>query len=592
MTDLLDKLIPTQAPTETQRILSLPVDDRQPEDDLSELVDELTGELKTSRGSWELLPVQALSLDVARKVGGLVGNITVGGGKTLLTLLLPRIMGADPYETVLLIPSSMRGSIIRRAREYREHFNIMTQIHVVAYEELSSPEGGRELLSNLRPNLIIADEAHWLRHKSAARTDRFLRYFKDVNPHCHFCAVSGTLTSTSIKDYAHLVELALREGTPLPRTWSTLESWSMCIDVDSPIAIPKAYDWEEMQELEDAFGDGVDLSDLPVFERKKQVREAFYNRLSTTPGIVQTHASSVDCSLYIDPITDVEIPEQVQTALEEAAAFWVLPEDEEIDDPLDLHRSLGQLACGFYYRWIWPDDEKDFDWLYSRSEYRSARRNVIRYGRKDLDSPALVERAIMAGEFSPRTRCEPEKWHPLMRAWVDWQHQAWKPEPPREAVWISDYLLDDAIKRAKGYGDEVIIWYTHREIAKRLEDRGVFVCWPEGVDPETVDSKKHKVIACSSNAHRKGKHLTAYGRNIVLCPSSSGSHWEQLAGRTHRQGQERDEVWIHVYAHTGAYVKSLLKARIKARYAQETLKQPQKFLYADWIKSIDELTYG
>ena len=59
-------------------------------------------------------------------------------------------------------------------------------------------------------------------------------------------------------------------------------------------------------------------------------------------------------------------------------------------------------------------------------------------------------------------------------------------------------------------------------------------------------------------------------------PPSSGQAWEQLLGRTHRPGQEADEVWVGVFQHTRPFRKALQTARGDADYILRTLGGVQK----------------
>ena len=53
-----------------------------------------------------------------------------------------------------------------------------------------------------------------------------------------------------------------------------------------------------------------------------------------------------------------------------------------------------------------------------------------------------------------------------------------------------------------------------------------------------------RTVVASIKAHGTGRNLQAFCRNLVANPPSDGATWEQLLGRTHRQGQEADEVTV------------------------------------------------
>jgi len=67
---------------------------------------------------------------------------------------------------------------------------------------------------------------------------------------------------------------------------------------------------------------------------------------------------------------------------------------------------------------------------------------------------------------------------------------------------------------------------------------------------------------------------------LVVSVKPSGRDWEQLLGRTHRMGQEADEVECWVYLHTEELRAGMAKAFVDAKFLEETLGV-QKLNYAD-----------
>jgi hypothetical protein len=82
-------------------------------------------------------------------------------------------------------------------------------------------------------------------------------------------------------------------------------------------------------------------------------------------------------------------------------------------------------------------------------------------------------------------------------------------------------------------------------------------------------------------AHGIGKNLQSWCNQLILCPPSSGHIWEQLLGRTHRPGQEADEVTVFVYVHTPRFAQALQQALVDAEYIQMSTGNAQKILFAD-----------
>ena len=204
--------------TDMERILSLPQTSEMPTAHL-----DWTKRLRKHMDAPPLFPLQGQMLEVAFQLPnpkGIIGAIGVGHGKTLTSFLLPKVWGCK--KPVLLIPPAMREQCRRDLQEWSEHYDFPTP-HIVAYSDLSSPTRGN-ILEVLKPDCIIADEAHCLRHPTAARTKRFIRYMQK-RPSTRFAALSGTLTSKSLQDYGHLCELALRGGSPLPLDGRTLDPY-------------------------------------------------------------------------------------------------------------------------------------------------------------------------------------------------------------------------------------------------------------------------------------------------------------------------------------------------------------------------------
>ncbi len=57
---------------------------------------------------------------------------------------------------------------------------------------------------------------------------------------------------------------------------------------------------------------------------------------------------------------------------------------------------------------------------------------------------------------------------------------------------------------------------------------------------------------------------------------------EQALSRTHRAGQEADEVYAYLYGHTEPARAAIASARNDARYIQDTMNTPQRLCYGTW----------
>jgi hypothetical protein len=531
--------------------------------DLKEITD-LTSIFKREEGSMILRPIQSAALIDAHKANGFLGFIGVGYGKTLISLLMAEAM--DSQRTVLLVPPQLRDQLAREIQEvYGPHFNLPLDriVRIMAYSELSLAKNA-EILDELNPDLIIADEADNLKRPQSARTKRFLRYMRE-NPHCRFCGMSGTLTNHGIRDYAHLLELALRKNSPLPNSHKELLDWSGAIDVKpAKLMMP-----------------GV----LKEFcEGEENVRQGFRRRLVDTLGVVATEEGALGTSILVRNIQPPEVPADVIGALEEVKTTWAF-NGEEFSDPLSIWRFRRQMSCGFYYRWVWPDGEPDVEWLEARSAWKKAARDKIKLSRKGMDSEFLV--ASAAERWRQKTY-EGKKYKEgttffECEEWIAWRavKRRYNPTPPTEAVWISEFLAVDTIKRARDLvkkGRKVIIWYSHAVMGNKLADLSGFQHFGAGTD---ASASAEDVIICSIATQGTGKNLQHYNHNIIVTMPTSGKDFEQLSGRTHRPGQLEDQVIIDYNDHTESLDQHMSDVIADALYIQDSTGQRQKILYAD-----------
>ena len=584
-----------------QRVLDLPRSgltvDNVPDDIIAYWTQKtcLPGSTKTLR------PTQALALHNLYWAKGLVGAINVGGGKSLISLLahhaVPHI---HPSKVMLMLPAANRVTIAKEAAKFREHFAINLQLNIVSYEELQQPNTGPLLLQTIAPDLVLCDEAHNLSDPAngSARTNRVLLYAAE-RPEVHWGVMSGTLFRKTLRSCAHLLELALRDNSPLPRSWNALDTLSACCDV--PQAGPPQADpwqWKQVEQLVKAFHPEAhrfpDIMQMPVQRRLEVCREALYHRTSTTPGVVQTGKDDLGVSLHLQPLTP-RCPGSITKMLQDLEETWMLPTGEELESPLDMHRAKQQISMGFYYRWIWPDDVADMDWLRARNDRaRAVRELIVRYRQAGLDTPALVSRRFFDMRNRPfatdeeythaETELQRELWVTFAEADAAWQTQSHKPKPPTEPVWFDDWFIEHVIARAEAYGDKenATIWYSHKAVADRLEEvKAPMKVYRAGEDPPGAETILP--VALSLRSHGTGHNLQGWGRGIILCPPSGAEAWEQLIGRLLRPGQERDLVTFEVYAHTDVFANAIMTAKRNAEFAEQTSGQPQKILYGDWI---------
>ena len=549
----------SRPPTEARRIGELPTWDyaalmaqAQPGGPL-----DYTARLRTPTGTMQLKPIQNLALYWIEQKKGLVGPLAVGSGKTIISLLASVVLKAQ--RPVLFVPPALQIPLRREIEKLQLHFQLPSNLSIIPYSQLSVAKS-TALLEELKPDLIICDEAHLIKNPSAARTKRVIRYFRQF-PTTRFVALSGTLTSKGLRDYAHLCELALRGGSPLPLAQGDLRAWSNCIDSDSQ---PQERDWSIFA----AFSDVRHIVDAS--HRQDEARAVFRQRFTTTPGVVATTEPSVQCSLNLYE-REVSGGKEAMKALQKAHRAWARPDGEEMASPLDLWRLGMQLSQGFYLRWVWPNGVVDREWLNARAEWHKQVRYTVERNLTGFDSPFLVWQGVSRGLLT-----RPE----IVRAWTAWEGVKHRPTPPTETVWISDFLIRDAIRWHREH-PKGLIWHSDLATEEALRATGIPTYGRAEVPP--LDGSRGG-MALSVRVHGTGLNLQhAHSENLILSFPSSGKTMEQLVGRTHRQGQEEDEVNLFYYQHTADAREAILKARADARYIEETQGSPMKLCYGTWV---------
>jgi len=544
-----------RVPADIERILSIPRRSGSSPD--------FTPYLKTPGGTMSLRPIQNEMLWQSSLASGMLGLVGVGEGKTLPSFLLPRVLKAE--RPLLLIPASMRVQAQADWVTYGKHFHLPMHMEMRSYEEISTQPG---LLKALRPDLIVADEVHKLKNPKSTRTRRLSKYFswcaRNKQPIPKFVGLSGSITSTSIKDFWHLSLWALQDNTPFPMKWNYMNAWALCLDK----------------------GKGSARKDLTTFVPIMQkfevidVREAFKRNLLSARGIVISHKAPPPCKLELIEFT-TPIPKPVKKKIADVNSTWQTPEGEELDGALAIVRLRRQMICGFYYYWQW-EGEPDEEWLDARSAWSKACRLFCARAPEGLDTPALLERGIC---MFLRKELDIKFPRELILTYVAWAQQKHKPLPPVGVRWFSQYFLSSIIRWAKAQSEPPLIWYEHTALANALSH---ITGWPVYGTGKTSDAAltqvtEPHVALISIRAHSQGKNLQAWGNHFIAHPLSDGARWEQLLGRSHRTGQKRKVVTVTVptFAEFGV---ALASAREASRYIEESTGLDQRLLQGDWIK--------
>jgi len=523
---------------------------------------DFTPYLKTPSGEMTLRPIQNEMLWQASKARGLLGLVGVGEGKTLASFLMPRALKAS--RPLLLLPASMRSQAQADWVDYGKHFHLPPHMEMRSYEEISTQPG---LLRQLQPDLIIADEVHKLKNSKSTRTRRLKNYFawcvRNSKTMPMFVGLSGSITSTTIKDFWHLSLWALKDNMPLPTKWTYVDSWGSVLDKGKKAG-------------------NKDMSTIaPLMVKFKTVdpREAFKMNLLTTQGVVISHKAPPPCHLKIFNYK-TPVAKEVQTKIETLNETWQTPQGEELSSALELVRLRRQMICGFYYYWDWPSTP-DEEWLQARSDWAKACRTFCSRAPEGIDTPALLEHAVI--RFL-RKELDIKLPRSLVLAYIEWSKVKDRPLPPVGVQWFSQYFLAAIINWAKVQKEPPLIWYEHTALAYALAQVTGWPVYGTGKDADAAltQVKEPHVALISIRSHSQGKNLQAWGNHFIAHPLSDGARWEQLLGRSHRHGQKRSEVTVTV-PNYAEFSVALTSARESARYIEDSTGLKQRLLSAEWV---------
>lgn len=513
-----------------------------------------------------LRPVQALALHDAGTKGGVFGAIGVGEGKTLISFLLPLVMGAR--RPLLLMPATLIEKTQRARIDLAPHWRIPGALRVFSYEMLGLVQSEHEL-DSYAPDLIILEEGHKAKNKRAARTRRLARYMVH-NPTTRVAVLSGTVMDKSLKDFAHLLLWSLKLEAPVPITTEEIEEWAAALDKDvDPYARPRAGALLELCQPEDSEGVPEHVA----------ARRGFRRRLTETPGVVATigEGEHVDCSIYVKtirhpvaPVTEANFLKLRGDAKREDLSGWVTPDGWELERAAEVWAIAQQLALGLHYVW---DPRPPQEWTDARRAWGKFVRDTISRSRT-WDSELHVANAVDAGKLD-------EPGPSVLAAWRKVRDTF---KPNTVPIWHDDSALKVCAAWLKK--DPGICWTDHVFFARRLSElTGVPYYGAEG-KTDSGDyieyAKPGSSCIASIDANREGKNLQGlWSRNLVACPPTSAGIWEQLIARTHRPGQFADEVTVEVLLGCRENFDAMTKALEGARVIFDMTGKTQKLLIAD-----------
>jgi hypothetical protein len=510
------------------------------------------------KGSGALRLPQCESLREAHAMRGLVGPQRVGSGKTLETLLLTHVLGAE--RPVLIIPASLRDKTRAEFAGYHRAGWLVRCPRLVSYDELGRPDRAG-MLADLDPDLLILDEAHRASNRDAASTRRIERFIlakraeeRGANlGHGSLLVVavlSGTLIGDDLMSYHHLLVWALGPNAPVPLLTTTAERWATAIDKRTAIlkrALPGR------------------LAELPG---------GFHEHLRSRRGVVPTPGSDCTARLVMRPWSPV-LPPELRALIEQTRETSTRPDGEPLDS-WDLPDVLCQLCQGFYYIW---DPLPPAWWLHPRRGWLAEARLILDARADGLDSEGQLAQALDRDNPHEVTFADGSSWAEILRVvrplLAEWRAVKDRFVPNPVPVWVCPSVLEQAADCPA----PTLIWTRHTAAGEQLERLGV-PWYPGGTRPESHSPSES--IALMISAHSTGRNLQAWSRSRVLVPPADSDAWEQLLGRTHRPGQLEDEV-VGEYPDAIDYHRSVMKrVRSQADATSAASGFNQKLLDAEW----------
>lgn len=638
---------------EIQRIVMLP---------LVELPDEASCEALSQQevqgeyfeNGFRLHPCQAGAILGYDLIGGVFGPVGVGWGKTLITLMIANraYERGESERSVLIVPPQVFSQLVDADIAWaRKRVGLTVPLHILGgrtaadrrrlagsdkrgcyiltYSLLSTrdaegllsgdhadPPPNKPAIDGIRPDLVILDEAHHVKNLTSARTKRLRRYITAAQP--KVVALSGTITSKTIKDYHHLISPALRKYSPLPMSEALAVNWSYVLDPepsgesDRPSGASKTgpisvlVDWARKHYPNEKMPAGI-----PGF------RKAYKLRLTSAPGVVATGDAEIGVSLTIanQPVPKFKQHEQwpvLEELLKQVEELWLTPSGDEIEHGFHKWRYLFELSSGFYYRLRWPSLEElerkglsrmeaeaylaqALEHHEARQEFARSLRRWIEYsGRPGLDTPLLIT-SNMAQHGAENVG------GPLFGLWRAMKDLEFDGMPERisEPVRVCDYKIQwavdwahDLLKHTKGR-EGGLLWFHHDEIGRwlverlREEDIDHLWCPSESIRKGSNDAIRDpknatRIVVASMGGHGTGKNLQHFRHQRFLQVPRQAPLLEQVLGRTHRIGQRADELIASMCNTTPFDHQNMWACLIDALYIHQTTGSRQKAIYATY----------
>lgn len=560
---------------------------------------------------------------------------------TLVSYLLPAII-PGVQRPLLLLPAALVDKTWREFKQLRNHWichqSFMTEekfrASVITYQALGR-DSGFDALKKLRPDIVICDEVHKLANRDAAVTKKMFRHMI-ANPDTIFCGVSGTITKRSILDYWHIIYWALKHHMPLPRTEKEAESWAEVLDERKIEAVSRrgsgmlmrfvsTEDMPQQPVRTAAIGRTQQMPNMFFEDQLAAVRKGYQRRLQESPGVISSTEQSVGASLVMRrlPVTPGPRAAEHLKVLRETGCN---PDGDKLPTPMDVWRVARQIVCDFVYRWDPPPPKA---WLSARKAWNWYVYEILapdgslreQYQHLHLDSPMQVALAVTGRTYKQKVQDWPERFPDetedeytdrvgsetldrihnapektfaqsptitdpyIAHAYSEWAAIRGSYKINTVPEWLDDTTLRYCVDWTRSNGPG-IVWTEHRAFGIRLAEMlGTGFCSNGGLDAngKMIEDYDGKTVVASVAANCEGRNLQAWNKNLIVTVLPTGRIVEQLLGRTHRQGQLADTVYVDWIAACAEQDQGFQQMMADARYIQDTTGASQKLLYADHI---------
>ena len=535
--------------------------------------------------------VQAWALDEASCGYGTVGALKVGSGKTGLNCLLPMVFprpdGGPVRRAMLLLQPRLIPQFKSDLAVWGRHFRVPNLcggdqkvwpldrpvLEVMSYSKLSAQSETTFFSAHPDIDLYIWDECHTIRRRPgagsggmSARSGRAIQPFLQ-SENVRLCAHSGSLTTRGIHDYAATCALALRDRSPLPWDPNVVDVWAGVLDPE-----PKAG-------FRAAPGALTKLC-LPG----ETAEAAFYRRRNATPGFITTPEARLPVKVTIRARDPGPIPPRVKEALAWARkavrADWLVTaglnegEGEELVDQATVARTAREAAVGLVLRWKFPRGEPEqliLDWRQARKNYhREVREQLEHFRAEHLDSPGLwysAAKRFWSGYDATKHANPLPTWR--SEYWPKWNELEEQVVPEPEAVWIDQYLVEDAARWAREAPG--IVFTDHPAFGRTLGKMSKLPYFGGGPVSDELILKEtgSRSIICARKSYGTGQNLQRWHRMLLVDLPSDAGALEQAIGREFRPGQTKD-VDVSVYYHTSEFRSAWKSICRFSHYASNT----------------------